>query len=606
MTRKSIYRKTKTGGGDLEESPVKCAPRVLDPLITQNPDHAQDPVEGMSGASSLFSAGRAFDRIDALVHKAGEKRMHRRPGRSAGVSDNKTKTSMAPDAKSRRAPARYMILPDIMEARRGGGKRVEEARGRSEERLDSALHLLGRLSETISTTGFDRIRGGEEDAVDGSPGREFENWKKDLNRLVADCASELGHARDALREKRSRREREREDLEKTRARLAHSKGLLGGALEASSSVLIAVDSAGRVLQWNRQAEKISGTPAEIARGSKLEAVFPILSDEMEMILGAIADGEPRVKEKTPWEGDGMARLSDIAVHPLNARGVEGALIRVEDVTRRVRIEEMMIQSEKMMSVGGLAAGMAHEINNPLAGIFQNVQVMKNRVTVGLPRNARAAEEMGMTVSAIQSYLEKRGVLTMIESVMEACLRAKKIVDNMLSFSRKSESKAAPHDLAELMDKTVELAENDYNLKKKYDFREIALTREYHEEAPPALCESSKIQQVILNILKNGAQAMAETALQHPEGDARKEPRFTLRVRGDGDMVRAEIEDNGPGIDKAAQKRIFEPFFTTKPDGVGTGLGLSVSHFIITKDHGGEMTVDSEPGKGTRFIIKLPT
>ncbi len=155
----------------------------------------------------------------------------------------------------------------------------------------------------------------------------------------------------------------------------------------------------------------------------------------------------------------------------------------------------------------------------------------------------------------------------------------------------------------LLDKTLELAENDYNLKKKYDFREIEIIRDYGVGAPPALCESSKIQQVFLNILKNGAQAMTEEASRRPGGN--KSPRFALRVRPDGDMVRVEIEDNGPGMDRVTRDRIFEPFFTTKADGVGTGLGLSVSHFIITNDHGGAMSVESTLGEGTTFIIRLP-
>ncbi len=109
----------------------------------------------------------------------------------------------------------------------------------------------------------------------------------------------------------------------------------------------------------------------------------------------------------------------------------------------------------------------------------------------------------------------------------------------------------------------------------------------------------EISQVVLNLLKNAAQAMGG---RRGRDEA---PRIILRTRRDGDMARIEVEDNGPGMDETIRERIFEPFFTTKGPGAGTGLGLSVSYFIITENHGGELTVESLPGHGTTFIIRLP-
>ena len=114
----------------------------------------------------------------------------------------------------------------------------------------------------------------------------------------------------------------------------------------------------------------------------------------------------------------------------------------------------------MLSVGGLAAGMAHEINNPLAGILQNIQVIRNRFSPELPKNRKTAEELGITVESLESYLKERQIDSMFDSVTESAKRAAQIVGNMLNFSRKSESKLAPHDMIDLLDKTVELAAND--------------------------------------------------------------------------------------------------------------------------------------------------
>ena len=126
-------------------------------------------------------------------------------------------------------------------------------------------------------------------------------------------------------------------------------------------------------------------------------------------------------------------------------------------------------------------------------------------------------------------------------------------------------------MAPLIEQTIELAGNDYDLKKKFDFKKITIIRDYKEQLSPVLCETGQIQQVLLNLLKNSAQAMAKT--------------ITLRLLTNQNMVHLEVEDDGPGMDAETQKRIFEPFFTTKEPGLGTGLGLSVSYFIVCDTHG---------------------
>ena len=276
----------------------------------------------------------------------------------------------------------------------------------------------------------------------------------------------------------------------------------------------------------------------------------------------------------------------------------GARVVVHDVTERKKMENMIIQSEKMMSLGGLAAGMAHEINNPLAGMMQNSQVIHNRLTKDIPVNHKIAEELGTSMSVINEFMDRRGILGQLENINIAGARAAKIVGNMLSFSKNSKSIKEKNKIDELIDQAIELAENDYDLKKEYDFKKITIVREYHSDIPALLCEKSKIQQVLFNILKNASQAMNQAR----SDDLPKI--ITIRLQTLSKMVIIEIEDNGPGIEGEIQKRIFEPFFTTKNVDKGTGLGLSVSYFII-EDHKGKMTVESTMGKGTKFIIKLP-
>ncbi|MFZ5428136.1 MAG: two-component system sensor histidine kinase NtrB [Thermodesulfobacteriota bacterium] len=266
-----------------------------------------------------------------------------------------------------------------------------------------------------------------------------------------------------------------------------------------------------------------------------------------------------------------------------------------DVTERRQMLDAMIQTEKMMSVGGLAAGMAHEINNPLSGILQAVQVLTSRLTKDTPASLGTAKDAGCEMGIIRDFLERRDIFKMIDAIKDSAVRAARIVSTMLEFSRKSESALTPASLNELVDKAIELCSSDYDLKKKYDFRRIDITREYDTSLPPVPCSAGQIQQVLLNILGNAAHAMAGM-------DA---PRITLRTRANGSMAYVEVEDNGPGMDEETRRKAFEPFFTTKAVGQGTGLGLSVSYFIVVNNHGGTLEVDSTPGEGTRFIIGLP-
>jgi len=184
-------------------------------------------------------------------------------------------------------------------------------------------------------------------------------------------------------------------------------------------------------------------------------------------------------------------------------------------------------------------------------------------------------------------------------MVSASKRASEIVANMLQFSRMSNQSKAPANLTELVTNTIELAENEYELKKKYDFRQITIRKEFEVPLPEVICNHTEIQQVLLNLFKNAAHALFDVRRDNFR------PEITIRMVNLQSQVRIEVEDNGPGIPENVQKKIFEPFFTTKEVGRGTGLGLSVSYFIITKNHSGNFEVKSEIDKGTTFIIELP-
>ena len=278
--------------------------------------------------------------------------------------------------------------------------------------------------------------------------------------------------------------------------------------------------------------------------------------------------------------------------------IRTARVVVHDITERKKIEEMMARSEKMISIGGLAAGMAHEINNPLAGMIQNAQVIKNRLSKNMPANDSAAAEAGVSMASIAAFMEKRGIFRQLDHITDAGQRAAQIVSNMLSFAGRNSGFKKRHEVESLLEETIALAWNDYELKKKCDIRQVGIVRDY-ASVPEVLCQGSKIQQVFFNLIRNAVEAMVS------DPDDRDRPLLVCRIGQEEGFVRVDIEDNGPGMDDQTRKRVFEPFFTTKGVDRGTGLGLAISYFIVVEDHGGEMDVVSSPGNGSKFKILLP-
>ncbi len=379
--------------------------------------------------------------------------------------------------------------------------------------------------------------------------------------------------------------------------VARMRLFLKNIIDSMPSMLIGVDPWGYITVLNQPAEQAGGVSWEAAQGRFFGEVFPRLASQFDQVRQAICHGQPIKTSRMTLETEGELHYADIMVYPLIANSAKGAVIRVDDVTARVRIESMMVQTEKMLSVGGLAAGMAHEINNPLGAILQGSQNILRRIGPDLPQNRSVADALGVDLNQLNRYLQERGILRFLEGIREAGSRATKIVADMLSFSRRSESRFTLVDIEDMLETVLRLAASDYDLKKKYDFKRILIARDYDPALGTVYCDKTEIEQVILNLLKNAAQAMA--------GDNTPSPAITLRTLREPDNALIEVIDNGPGMDDDILKRIFEPFFTTKEVGVGTGLGLSVSYFIVTEQHNGRLSVMSKPGQGSRFSIRLP-
>ncbi|MBI9091698.1 MAG: PAS domain-containing protein [Desulfobacterium sp.] len=388
------------------------------------------------------------------------------------------------------------------------------------------------------------------------------------------------------------------DRRKAQDAMVQLRRYLQNIIDSMPSILVAVDGNHVIIQWNSEAWRHTNQSFEKVAGKNILAILPVIKDEIHRLQHTLDQGVVEQCLKVADTDADPPVFWDITIYPLHVTEEPGAVIRMDNVTERVRLEDMMVQTEKMMSVGSLAAGMAHEIRNPLAGILQNLQNLERRLNLRTPNDLATAEATGLDPCAWQAFSEKRKINLMINEIRESGLRATDIVGNLLTFSRKAKSEFHQHDLAQLMNQAIELAAKDYSLKKHFDFRDITIIRQYEPSIPSFFCIGSMIQQVFLNLLKNGAQAMQENP---PD----KNPQFTITLFRKNDFACIDIEDNGPGMSESLRRRAFEPFFTTKGIGQGTGLGLSVSYFIITEQHHGKMTVTSVPGKGACFNICLP-
>jgi signal transduction histidine kinase len=268
----------------------------------------------------------------------------------------------------------------------------------------------------------------------------------------------------------------------------------------------------------------------------------------------------------------------------------------EDELRRVQTR--MLQTEKLASIGQLAAGVAHEINNPLSYVYSNLHTLRDYVTgllrvVGayeeverrLPTEGAAWDSLHVVKSGIDIDHVRSDVIDLLSESQEGIQRVKKIVQDLKEFSHAdSDDKWVFVDLHKGLDSTLNIAKNEFKYK--------ATIEKDYGCLPPVECVMSQINQVFMNILINAGQAITENGIV----------RIATGVAGD--EVWIDISDNGSGIPAESLGRIVDPFFTTKQVGIGTGLGLSLSYSIVEK-HGGRIEVESQPGNGARFRVCLP-
>ena len=351
-------------------------------------------------------------------------------------------------------------------------------------------------------------------------------------------------------------------LEQKALEIARLKDFSENIVESLNVGVLAVDLDGIVESWNTRMELLFGVLRRDAVGRRLNSLLP---EELAKEIAARGDLEHITgiyKQRLHHQGKHLTL--NVSITPLVSKSNEhiGRLLLFDDVTQRERLEEQMSQTEKLTSLGLLAAGVAHEVNTPLAVISNYIQMLAKQMPEGDPR---------------QSIIDK---------IVKQTFRASEIVNNLLNFSRTGVAEAASVDVNRVVEETLSLVAHPLKTAR------IQVVKELGESVPAVHGSANKLQQVFLNLFLNARDAM-------PGGGM-----LEVRTGAHNGSVEIEIADTGAGIAREDIHRIFDPFFTTKSNGRGTGLGLSVSYGII-KEHAGKIDVRSTPGKGTSFHVEFP-
>jgi len=376
---------------------------------------------------------------------------------------------------------------------------------------------------------------------------------------------------------------------------------LARLIDSMPSVIIALDADNIVLQWNMETGKMTGIDAKSAIGHNLSDLYPLLDQKIRIAKQRGGLLSETLSFRFEQEISLSMRTLEVMIYTIFADDSQdqGEVIRIDDVTDKLRIDETLVHTEKMLSLGGLAAGMAHEINNPLGAIMQSTQNIKRRLSADLPRNHLIAAKNDLNLDQIVNFVQQQSIDTFLDGILASGERAASIVGDMLSFAKPISNKSSHVDLVEVLDAAVRLSAKDYNQEKQFDFRQIQIRKTYSPNVGHVFAQKNQLEQVFLNLLINAAQALATRAIDN------QAPLIELIIRREDATAVIEVIDNGPGMEENVKKRVFEPFFTTKDEKTGTGLGLSVSYFIINEQLMGELSVESQLGKGSRFTIRLP-
>lgn len=384
-----------------------------------------------------------------------------------------------------------------------------------------------------------------------------------------------------------------------------------GEMDLGKIAVLVVDGGGRVLGCNAAAAVIFGRTREALLGDSAAAWFPDESGAS-VVERTFAEGA-RVEDAESWVTRAGGVRLPVAVSsapiPRAGGGLQGAVVSFQDLSGIRQLQQQVLQTEKMAAIGQLAAGVAHEINNPMgfihANLFQmaeyvadlrrvsdEVDGLRKAAAAGDPKEiAEAASRLGAVSDEVDVDFLLSDLAKAIRESQEGSERIRHIVQDLRDFSHQDTGERVFADLNQCLDSTANIV---WPMMKHV----VVLEREY-ADIPEVRCFPMQLKQVFMNLLVNAFQAIEEKIATQPGTG-----KILLRTVDQGDQVLVSVMDSGAGIQPDDVDRIFDPFFTTKKVGAGTGLGLSTAYNIVQR-HGGALDVESVPGEGATFRLTLP-
>ena len=392
-------------------------------------------------------------------------------------------------------------------------------------------------------------------------------------------------------------------LHNTGQRAAKAPGDVENALYSTLSILIVTDARGIIQSANTAASDLLGYTQEEMRGQPLSifgtANQPLNLQSLEELV--CAESHREVSLQTQSGALVPVLLSSSGIY--DGARLTGIACVALDISKNKMLESQLLQSEKMASIGQLAAGVAHEINNPMGFIYSNLgtlsgyiedlsQLLKKYETLEQSVQEGKLDIASSNLSALSAEKERIDLAYLMDDIgdlitesLDGADRVRKIVLNLKEFSHVGRAEKMPSDLNAGLESTLNIVRNELKYKTTIE-KELG-------DIPLVPCFMQEINQVFMNLLVNAGQAIADQGTIH------------IRTYREDDWICVQVTDSGKGMSTEVQKRIFEPFFTTKRVGEGTGLGLSMAYQIIVEKHGGQLLVESTEGQGTTFTVMLP-
>ncbi len=371
-------------------------------------------------------------------------------------------------------------------------------------------------------------------------------------------------------------------------------------IESMPSALITVDSQLRIKHINTNALRISCLGTNEVSHSLVDEAFPMLADFRDDINVALAQRTTVTLDKVEYISEDLKNYYKITCYPLDTFE-NVTVVQIDDITSRELLEQRVLQTEKMHSLDGLAAGIAHEVNNPLSAIINGIQNIKRRLESDRPANVSVSNDLDIDLETLNQYLFRREISFFLDSIEEGAFRASNIVTNMLKFSKPSGYSREPCDINQLIEQSINFAIKDFELHEDSSISTTQIDTDFASDLPKVKALPVELQQVFVNLLQNAQQAI-DSRKEKESGDYKG--KIVLETRLEGEDVIVTVGDNGIGMNDDVVRKAFDPYFTTRLHSGGTGLGLSTVYRIINSLLGGEVEIRSAKDLGTQFIITL--